>query len=676
VQIVGARGIEWEMEGASRLRLALLALLVGLVSVVIGLRLYQVQWLMSERFRIRAEDQHQSRREVPAVRGAILDRRGQEFAASVEALSLYAHPERVENPDEAAETLAPLLNRSQRDLAEVLSEKKSFAYIERFLAPQKAEEIRATTLEFGGKHPFGLESTHQRVYPNGRLGVHVVGFANIDGKGVEGIEREFDEELRGDPAVYLVFQDAHSGEVRQLIRAPQKEPQDVVLTLDLVLQHVVERELDRAMRTTRSRAASAILLDPATGEILALANRPAADLNHYSSSSDEEKKNRALIDFYEPGSTFKVVTMAAALDHECVRPGQSFYCERGTYRTGSRVFHDIGRYGYLTLSQVLEKSSNIGMVKVARNLTDKQLYGSVIDFGFGSKTGVELPGESAGRLAPLEKWSGFTHDSMAFGQEIAVTVLQMVSAVATIANDGMQVPPRVVLGTQDKHGRFTPRLNPQPRRVISSEAAQQLTKMMERVIDRGTGTLAAVPGYRIAGKSGTAQLARKKTGYSQNEFMASFCGFGPLGAPRLAALVLLDSPRGDLHGGGEVAAPVFSRIFGAALRHLRVPATTDPTPGTLLAAERAASQRTRSESQGPVQAGVVPDLRGLSLRDAVSLLAAHGYGARVSGRGFVAAQDPAPGERLAPGQSCELRLRATAQRPRAPRGGSAGREAG
>jgi membrane peptidoglycan carboxypeptidase len=328
------------------------------------------------------------------------------------------------------------------------------------------------------------------------------------------------------------------------------------------------------------------------------------------------------------------------------------------------------------VSQVIEKSSNIGMVKVARNLTDGQFYGSIAGFGFGSKTGVELPGESAGKLAPLEKWSGYTRDSMAFGQEIAVTVLQMASAVATIANDGVLVPPRVVLGTQDKHGRFTPREGPRPRQVISAEAAQELTKMLERVIDRGTGTRASVAGYRIAGKSGTAQLTREGSGYSESEFMSSFCGFGPLGAPRLAALVVLDSPRGDLYGGGEVAAPVFSRIFGEALRHLRVPATTDPTPGTLLSAETAARQRSRSEPRGRVEAGVVPDLRGLSLRDAVSVLSAHGYGASVSGKGFVATQDPAPGERLAPGQTCAVKLAATAQRRRATRGGSSGREAG
>jgi cell division protein FtsI (penicillin-binding protein 3) len=280
--------------------------------------------------------------------------------------------------------------------------------------------------------------------------------------------------------------------------------------------------------------------------------------------------------------------MAAALDHGRVRPGQRVYCEKGIYTAGGRTIHDIGRYGFLTLPQVLEKSSNIGIVKVAETLSAREFHEAITRFGFGSKTGIELPGECAGILNPLNDWSGYTQASLAFGQEIAVTVLQMASAMGTIANEGVLVPPRVVLGIRDADGTFRPSEPPPSRRVLSAEAARQLAAMLEGVIESGTGTRASVAGYRIAGKSGTAQMKGSGKSYSESDFMASFGGFGPVGAPRLAGLVVLNSPRGERHQGGEVAAPVFGRIIGEALRHLRVPSATDPPSTVLLTSGTAA----------------------------------------------------------------------------------------
>ncbi len=643
------------MVGSSRLRLVLLAAMVFVMAAAVGARLYQLQISMCERFRIRAEDQHHSSVEVPAVRGSILDRHGRQLAVSLETHSLYAHPRRLDEPEKAAAALAPILKVPRGKLLNLLRQDKKFVYLKRCLSPSEVEAIRALDLPLGSNEPFGLEPQHKRSYPNDRLAVHVVGFANIDGDGVEGIEKIFDEELKGEPAVYLALQDAHNNQIRQLVRAPEEMPHDVVLTIDANLQHAVERELDVAMQETGARAASAVLIDPATGQILALANRPAANPNEYGSAKPSERINRAVVHYYEPGSTFKFVPMAAALDRGKVHRNQWFDCENGCMSAGRRLIRDITPEGMLTPDQILAKSSNIGMVKITRALSPSELRESILKFGFAAETGVELPGESAGILVPVEEWSAMTRDSLAFGQEIGVTALQMASALATIANDGVLLPPRVVLGTLDPDGKFNDREIPDPRRVLSSDAAAQISSMLEGVIEHGTGKRAAVPGYRIAGKSGTAQKAIAGGGYSETDFFASFGGFGPLPSPRVAALVLLDSPRGKRHQGGFVAAPVFGRIMTEALYHLRVPRQpSKDSPSYIANGKPLAAAKSRMIPKAG--RGTVPDVLGMSLRDAAAALSSQGCRVRVSGDGYVAVQKPAAGEKLDDGATCYLQL--------------------
>lgn len=636
--------------------------MVALVAAAVGCRLWQLQIRHNEHFAARAVRQHQSRLTVQAVRGAILDREGRELAVSLKSESFYAHPRRVADAEDLASRLAPVLGLSRRDLLRQLRSDKPFVYVKRFLDPQTVAAVRELVQ---GQPGLGFETEPKRIYPRGRLAVHVLGFATIDGKGVEGIELEFDETLRGDPTVYLVQQDARHGKLRQLVRAPERRPRDVVLTIDLVLQHLVERELDRAMRETGSRAATALLMDPSTGEVLALANRPAADLSCYGEASTEQRLNRALVHFYEPGSTFKFVPMAAALEDEKIGTHQRIFCENGYYDTGRRVIHDVSPHGMLTPRQILEKSSNIGMAKVVKRLEQRELYRTIRGFGFGERTGIELPGESPGSIADVADWSGFTKASLSFGQEIGVTALQMCSAMAAVAHEGVLVPPRVVLGTRDTDGnlqRFDP---PRPRRVVSARTAGSLWQMLESVIATGTGTRASVPRYRLAGKSGTAQKAVAGGGYSATEYIASFGGFGPLSDPRLAALVILDSPRGERHHGGTVAAPVFGRIMNEALTHLHVPGDADPRQAPYL---RQAAVEAQAPARAPVVGlgdddGRVPDVRGMSLRRASAALAAHGFYTRVEGHGVVTTQRPAPGTPLAPGRTCLLRLAATDGRP-------------
>jgi cell division protein FtsI/penicillin-binding protein 2 len=640
--------------------LTILAVMVALLAVGIGARLYQLQIVMNERFRIRALDQHQSTVEVPAIRGAILDRHGHPLAVSLERQSLFAHPKRVEQPEHAAELLAPALAMQKSKLLELLRSDKSFVYLKRSLSPEEVAAIGELELPVGANEPFGFEAQHKRYYPNGSLAVHVVGYSNIDGDGLEGIEKTYDKELKGDPALYLVLQDARSNRIRQLIKAPEERPQDVVLTIDHVLQHIVERELDRAIRTTRARAASAVLIDPSTGHILALANRPTADPNRYGKARPAQRINRAVVHYYEPGSTFKFVSMAAALERGKVKRSERIFCEKGHYVTGGRTIRDISPHGYLTPGQILAKSSNIGMVKIVRRLKAMDLRDTIAQFGFASKTGIELPGETPGSLAPVDSWSALTQDSLAFGQEVGVSALQMASAFAAVANDGLLLPPRVVLGTIDADGSFIENSPPAPRRVLSSEAARQLGSMLEEVIAGGTGTKAAVAGYRTAGKSGTAQKAMPGGGYSETDFVASFGGFAPVGAPLIAGLVILDSPHGKRHQGGRVAAPIWGNILEEALHYLRAPA--EGNHGLTLVADAAPRTDRRPNRKGPAPLTVgescaVPDVSGMSLRDAVLTLADHGFGTEVSsGSGYVTAQSPRAGKRLRVGQVCRIRL--------------------
>jgi cell division protein FtsI/penicillin-binding protein 2 len=504
------------------------------------------------------------------------------------------------------------------------------------------------------------------VYPHGPLAAHVVGFATVDGDGVEGIELAYDEALDGEPTVYLVVQDARDGRLRELVRAPQKRPVDVVLTLDAVLQYVVERELEAAMAATGSRAALGILLDPRTGDVLALANRPSPDLNAFGRADDRARLNRAVVAMFEPGSTFKIVPIAAALDRGRIDVDRPIWCENGVFRSGRRVIHDVSRHGLLTPEEILEKSSNIGMVKIANTLSPTELHDAIAAFGFGHRTGIELPGESAGSLQPTDRWSGFTHASLSFGQEVGVTGLQLASAFGALANDGLRVPPRIVVGTRDADGKLLPAPRPEPVRAVSARTARLVGRMLENVVENGTGRRARVPGYRVAGKSGTAQKALPEGGYSAHDYVASFVAYAPVRAPRVVCLVVLDSPRGAEHQGGQVAAPVVGRILADALPHLRVPQDpeafdTDEADAPQVAAHDASADTAEDLEPEPQRQRVfgpdlAPDVLGLGLRDAVAMLTGHGCRVHVTGHGTVVDQVPLPGAALDGVGTCSLRL--------------------
>jgi cell division protein FtsI (penicillin-binding protein 3) len=432
------------------------------------------------------------------------------------------------------------------------------------------------------------------------------------------------------------------------------------------------------MRRTGAKAAMSVILDPRSGEVLAMANRPTIDRSTRSKRRvrGDARANRAVEHYFEPGSTFKIVPMALAIENGTVDLGERIYCHDGEpFPAGNgRFINDVGKNGMLTPALIMAKSSNIGMTKIIRRLDAETVRAGILRFGFGQRTGIKLPAESPGILRDLNKWSSFTHDSVSFGQEIGVTALQMASAMATIANDGVRVEPRIGLGTQDAEGRVTRFESGPSHRVVSAQTAQAVRSMLEGVVEKGSGVAARLPGYRVAGKSGTAQK-KDEAGkfYAESDFIASFAGFAPASDPRLVVLVTLDSPRGKQWQGGEIAAPVFGRILAEALQYLRVPKDSEP-PFSVDApsiAEKTPVVQPKPTVQTP---GRVPDVREQTLREAIATLSAHGYRVRVDGSGTIVSQSPAPGTALAPGGVCDLRAGSRGQR--AGRGKSKAGEAG
>lgn len=673
------------MQSLNRNRAVLLVVGVGFFAAAIAARLVWLQAIAADEYRGRAARQQQQTVEIAGRRGAILDRHGRELAVSVTTESLYVHPKFLANPSQVAKHLSPVLGIPAARLEDALTASAPFRWLARRLEPEVAEAIRALPIPVGRGKPIDFQEEPRRQYPQGSLGVHVVGFTDIDQIGLEGIESRFDEVLEGAPSLYLAQRDGRGGHVLQLVRPPVKQSRDVVLTLDLVLQHLVERELDAAMRETGAQAATAVLLDPATGQILAMANRPTFDPARVSASKAAHRRNRAVTDVYEPGSTFKTFTAAIALDEGRTSPESRYDCS--PRKIHGKLYQDVHRHGVLSLREILEQSSNVGILQVGNALPREVFRNRVVGFGFGAKTGVEIPGEVPGRVTAVEKMSGLSTVSMSMGYEIQVTALQVAAAMAAVANDGVWNAPRIVLGTRGEDGSFEPSPAPEPRPAISPRTAVTLANILEGVVVRGTGTKAAVPGYRVAGKTGTSRKIGPDGRYSNREYMASFAGFAPVSNPRLAGVVVLDTPSGGVYYGGLTAAPILGKIFADALVHLRVPPDGDPwkerEDARAAAAARTAAleaknkkkkdrKETRPKAEDELAAdaeprqpgpGEVPIVAGKTLRETTAILASAGYTVRAQGSGVVLTQTPEPGTPLPAGDPVLVVLGAPPREP-------------
>jgi cell division protein FtsI (penicillin-binding protein 3) len=544
----------------------------GLVARLVSLHVVQARTL--DRI---AQRQQIGTMVIEPRRGRLLDRRGRPLAVNIDATSIYADPSRIQRPAVFARAIAPVLGMRPVDVLERLRGGQRFVWLARKIPREAADRIRAQ--RHGDAVGFLVEPRRQ--YPNGSLGAHVVGFAGIDNQGLAGAELEFDRHLAGRAGLAHVERDAMGRpriETRRVTRDPT-DGADVVLTIDQILQHIAERELDAAIASTRSVWGTILAMDPATGEMLAMATAPRFDPNTYAKAKASQWNNPALARTYEPGSTFKIFLAAAALDSRTVGEREVF-ANNGALRVpGGYVIREAhGRtYARPTLRDIVKVSSNVGAAMVATRIGATRLHDTVRRFGFGSPTGVDLPGEGGGLVPAVGDWRAPALQTIGFGQGISATPMQILVAGAALANDGMVVRPRMLRAVRDPDGRGLEVTTATPeRQAVSAAAARRVIDMMVEGVEDGTGTQARIEGYTVAGKTGTAQKPSPTGGYMPNAYVASFLGIVPVEHPRLVVLVILDSPRGEYYG-GTVAAPVFRAFATQALWHLRVTPTETPS---------------------------------------------------------------------------------------------------
>jgi cell division protein FtsI (penicillin-binding protein 3) len=629
----------------NRLRLGVAKVFFLVLFVVAAGRAFQLQVLQGERLKRLGERQHLKEWIVLPKRGAVMDRAGEPLALSLEAQSVYARPHRIHDPGSVSRALAKILNLDVVEVKQKMTSDKSFVWIKRQIGPQEAAQIQA--LSIAG---IGMFYEPNRYYPQGQLAGQVIGFVGRDSEGLEGLELHYNGYIRGETGSSVAERDALGRRVLvQGVGGLQIPPGgDIHLTLDTSIQHLAEKELEATISKYRAKAGTAIVVEPFTGEVLALANYPSFNPNNFSKQSSQQKRNRAIADSFEPGSTFKTILAAAALEEGVVGKDDLFYCEMGKYAYAGKLIHDTHPYGWLPFSKILQVSSNIGFTKVAEKLKRERYFKYIEKFGFGQITGIDVPGEVPGLLRKPESWSAIDLATHAFGQGISATPMQMVMAYAAIANGGFLMRPYLVRRVVGSKGEVL--LENQPhvvRRVVSEKTSRLLASMLKEVTNEGgTGTMAKVEGFEVAGKTGTAQKADLTHGGYAAKRVGSFVGFVPADAPKLVALVLVDEPEVNVYG-GVVAAPVFRNIARGALRHLAVaPQKPDLVPATVGQADLPVRQVLKKEIEvADGNAAAVPDFVGLSLREAVEKARAMRVKVKMRGNGYVVRQSPAPGGR-------------------------------
>jgi cell division protein FtsI/penicillin-binding protein 2 len=533
------------------------------------LRAFWLQGVRGDALGARAASQHREVVSIPAGRGTILDRTGVQLAIGEDAVTVYANPRQVPRPRAEAETIARTLGLTAESVYPLLADRsRGFVYVARKIDPSRASALQRLALP-----GLGFYHEERRSYPQGTVASQVLGYAGVDNTGLAGLELSLDRQLSGSPGRQTIVKDP-SGRVIDVTRStPERRGKDVVLTLDHTIQADAEAVLRETVAKWHARAATAVVLDPRTGGVLAMAGVPGFDANRFPDTTRAIQRVRAVTDTYEPGSTYKLVTVAAALSDHLVTPSSTFTLPYGI-QVADRVVHDAEERGTETMSvaQILSRSSNVGAITLAELLGKDRLSRWIGRFGFGRTTGIDFPGESPGIVLPPDKWSGSTIGNVPIGQGIAVTPIQMASAYAAIANGGVWTRPHLL----DRIvGEPRPRL--ERKRIVSPGITAELNTMLRLVVTEGTGTLAAVPGYVVAGKTGTAQKPDPNGGYSTTRYVASFVGFVPATHPRLVVLVAVDEPKGVIWG-GSVAAPAFAEIAKFDLQYLEVP---PDDPGSL-----------------------------------------------------------------------------------------------
>lgn len=656
------------MAGESKkwLKFRIVTLLVFFLILFIALisRAFQIQVLSGKMLKTLAEKQHIKTLQIEPERGIIFDRNGEKLAASIMAHSVYADPSKISDPADVADKVAPILNIDRSTVAKKISGSKNFCWLARKIPPEQASKIE--TLNMDG---IFLIKEPKRFYPNGELAGRLVGFVGLDYTGLEGLELKYDNYLRATPEKLTWARDARGNRLYPRIEkavTQQEEGHNLVLTIDNRIQHIVESNLTEAITSKSAKGGFVIVMDPKTGEILALADQPGFNPNKFSSYNLGKGKNKAITDCFDPGSTFKPFLAAAALEEGIAKEHDRFYCENGTYRVSDRVFHEANRkkYGTLSFREVLKYSSNIGCIKVSEKLKKEKFYHYITQFGFGAKTGIDLPGEVSGLLRPPQNWTRVDASTIAFGQGISVTAIQLITALSAIANNGLLMKPYIVRAVVDKQGHVIKKFEAAPvRQVVSAKTAKRLTAILKDVVgdDDGTGTKAHIANVDVAGKTGTSQkfdFARKV--YSSEKVRTSFMGFFPAEDPQIAILVTLDEPQRDKWG-GLAAAPVFKNIGEQILTRFKTDIKESPfiVPNEekkenvklkLVSAPQIIS--TQADAEKDTDEPYMPDFKGMTIKDALKKAREKGIDVKITGSGWAVRQEPKAGVSLLTHRSC------------------------
>jgi cell division protein FtsI (penicillin-binding protein 3) len=595
---------ETSTSNAARFRLYALSGLLCLWLLAICLRLVYLQVFCYGDFEHRAQRQQQRTFDLSPKRGVIYDRAGRELAMSIQVDSAFVVPSETPDLANTVSLISRITNDDPRVILADCQAHKTFCWVARKADAEVIDRIRALNLQ--GVH---FQKEAKRFYPKRELAAQVLGYVGTDDQGLSGLERQFNSQLQGKPGKLMISVDAR----KRWFASVEKEPESgnsVVLTLDQNIQYIAEHELERGMEETHAIAGTAIVENPRTGEILALTNRPTFNPNNRKEINNETLKDRAVSDIYEPGSTFKMVTISGGLEEKITSPDEMFDCQMGSIVINGMRIHDSRPHGMLSVADIIAESSDVGAIKVALRLGEDRFYKYIRAFGFGQRTGIELPGETPGMTKPVNRWSKVSMASISMGQEIGISALQLISLISTLANDGVHVPPRIIAGT------IAPQNAPQTivfqpgegTRVISSLTAAEMREMLQGVVLHGTARKAILEGYSSAGKTGTAQkLDPAIHAYSKTKYVASFAGFAPINDPQIAVVVILDSAVG-LHQGGQVAAPVFQRIMQQSLEYLHVPHDVQLPPNRQVLLARRDVPNASLEEGSPDHLGAALDI--------------------------------------------------------------------
>ncbi len=653
-------------------RVYFLISVMGIWGAVIGARLYFLQVVQSAELKSRAEKQQQRTLDVSPRRGVIYDRNNNELAISVKADSVFAIPDEIEDPNRTAKVLSELTGIPKAELLSRLSADKSFVWVKRKVSKSVSAAIRKARLT-----GIYFQAEDQRVYPKGDLASHVLGYVNMDEEGIGGLEYKYNSAVRGEPGRLVVMTDAR-GHRFDSAEQPPTPGANLVTTIDQNIQYILEKELREASERTHAQGIAAIVMDPRNGEILAMASYPTFNPNAYSRYSPDVRINRAVNSVYEPGSTFKVLTVGSALEEKLTTPDEIIDCLGGSIVVGGHRIADHAKYGLLSVTDIVTHSSNVGAIRIGQRVGEERFYSYVQRLGFGRPTGIDLPGEERGLTKPPSRWSGMSLGSMSMGQEIGVTPLQILRMVSAIANGGVLYRPFVVKRIEDPKNGVT--LNDSKgERVLSAETTAQLRPMMEDVVTGGTARAGKLEGYTAAGKTGTAQKIVDGH-YSKTKYWGSFAGFAPATNPVLSMIVVVDEAVG-LHQGGQVAAPVFKSVIEQSLRYMAVPPDIPfysprytlreekkpeqlpPRPVAPAAPSREwkvvdTAYATAAAASPGFELGEIamPDFYGKSLRQVTEQCLKLGLRLRSSGSGAAAEQFPAAGATVRAGTRVQVRF--------------------